>query len=431
MKRILTLLFCGMLLAGVSMAQYAGSASGSSTAAAEINGKINHQEGSGPPTSVNGTLGKDTYTDTATGDVYGVITTGTPATWRRISSGGYVTYTGNQTGLAADDKKIVKMNGSSITYTLPSPPPHANWSVAVQNIASSDLTIARNSLTINGGTSNITLKQYSVVFIWTDGTNYLSTVPLVAGANITLTPAVNGITIASTGGSSSGCVPSGSAGQLLSDSGTGTCNSIAAFSFATNTLTASSSAILDLSAAATSGIKLPGAFSTGILHITTTTGAITSSTIGTSDIAANAVTSAKHSVETTRRTVCLPIGANNGSALADADLGPQSRQFFLPYAGTLVEMEVAADAGTPNIILGRSRAGTVVNVVSAALATAASGGIACSSAAGGPGLDGATTCASTLQNTSWNVGDWVTLVSGTAGGTAKEMTACLTFVTVN
>lgn len=148
-------------------------------------------------------------------------------------------------------------------------------------------------------------------------------------------------------------------------------------------------------------------------------------------IANGTVTSAKQSVEPTRRTQCLIFGANNGSALVDADLGPQSRQYFLPYAATLVEMEVAGDAGTPNIILGRSRAGSIVNVVSAALATASAGGIACSNTGGTTGIDGATTCSATLQNTGWNAGDWIVAVSGTAGGTAKEMTACLTFVTVN
>ncbi len=129
-----------------------------------------------------------------------------------------------------------------------------------------------------------------------------------------------------------------------------------------------------------------------------------------------------------RRTQCLIFGANNATAvLADADLGPQSRQYFLPYAATLVEMEVAGDGGTPNIILGRSRAGSIVNLTSSALATAGSGGIACSNTGGTTGIDGATTCSNTLQNTSWNAGDWVVAVSGTAGGVAKEMTACLTF----
>src|SRR5205823_554891 len=54
---------------------------------AEINGKINHQEGSGAPSSVNCTLGKDLYTDTATGNMYGCTGTGTPGTWTLIGNG--------------------------------------------------------------------------------------------------------------------------------------------------------------------------------------------------------------------------------------------------------------------------------------------------------------------------------------------------------
>lgn len=132
-----------------------------------------------------------------------------------------------------------------------------------------------------------------------------------------------------------------------------------------------------------------------------------------------------------RRTACIVLGSNNASStLADADLGPQSRQYFINAAATATEIEVAADGGTPNIIIGRSRAGSIVNLTSAALATASSGGIACSNTGGTTGIDGATTCSSTLQNTSLNAGDWITLVSGTAGGAAKQMTACVTF-TVN
>ncbi len=189
----------------------------------------------------------------------------------------------------------------------------------------------------------------------------------------------------------------------------------------------------------TNGQLLAGAGSQAIA-ITNLTGDVTTSgtvattianlAVTTAKINTAAVTSAKQSVEPTRRTVCIVFGANNAvSVLADSDLGPQSRQYFLPWAGTLVETEVAADGGTPNIILGRSRAGVIANVVSGALATASLGGIACSNTGGTTGLDGATTCSNTLQNTGWNVGDWITAVSGTAGGVAKEMTACLTFIT--
>jgi len=64
-------------------AQYAPSASGSPVAAAEINGKINHREGSGAPSS-NCTVGKDVYTDTAAGSVYWCSATNT---WTKLQAG--------------------------------------------------------------------------------------------------------------------------------------------------------------------------------------------------------------------------------------------------------------------------------------------------------------------------------------------------------
>lgn len=125
---------------------------------------------------------------------------------------------------------------------------------------------------------------------------------------------------------------------------------------------------------------------------------------------------------TTRRLCSIPVGDTSGSAITNAQLGPQKRICIIPANGTILEMDVAADGGTPNVIVGRNRAGTTVNIVSAALATAASGGIACSNTGGTTGIDGATTCSSTLQNTGMNAGDYLELVSGTAGGTAKLMT---------
>jgi hypothetical protein len=147
-------------------------------------------------------------------------------------------------------------------------------------------------------------------------------------------------------------------------------------------------------------------------------------------IAANAVGSSKMAVVNTRRTICLPIGSKSASAaLADTDLA-DSDQYLVSAASTLVEITVRADGGTPNIILGRDRAGAVVNLTSAALATAASGAVACANGGGTTGLNGGTTCSATLQNTSLSAGDWILPVSGTAGGVAKQMSACLTW-TVN
>jgi hypothetical protein len=94
-------------------------------------------------------------------------------------------------------------------------------------------------------------------------------------------------------------------------------------------------------------------------------------------------------------------------------------------------MDVSADAGTPNIIIGKNHGGTISNIVSAALATAASGAIACSNSGGTLGLDGATTCGATLQNTTLARGDYLQEVSGTAGGTAKAMSVHVIYASVN
>lgn len=132
----------------------------------------------------------------------------------------------------------------------------------------------------------------------------------------------------------------------------------------------------------------------------------------------------------TYRSCDIPIGDTSGSAITNAQLGPQSRICFIPAASTIIEVDVNADGGTPNIILGRNRAGSISNILSTALATAASGGIACSNTGGTTGLNGATTCSGTLQNTSLSAGDYLEAVSGTAGGTAKFFVAHVIY-TVN
>lgn len=129
--------------------------------------------------------------------------------------------------------------------------------------------------------------------------------------------------------------------------------------------------------------------------------------------------------------VCdMAIGDAAGSALSNAQLGPQRRMCFIPQAATVVEINVAADGGTPNVIVGKRSGGTATDLLSAALATAAAGGIACSKTSAVTCLDGATTASATLQNTSLAAGDYLELVSGTAGGTAKLMTVHVVY-TIN
>jgi hypothetical protein len=147
-------------------------------------------------------------------------------------------------------------------------------------------------------------------------------------------------------------------------------------------------------------------------------------------IAANAVTSSKMAAVNTRRTCMIIIGKDNGSSLANADVAPQGRQCYIPFAGTVVEVTVAADSGTPSVVVARNHAGTLTDLVSSALSTAASGGLACSNLGGTTAIDGVTTCTNSIQNTSIAAGDWIETHTGTAGGTAKRLSIAVTY-TVN
>jgi hypothetical protein len=124
----------------------------------------------------------------------------------------------------------------------------------------------------------------------------------------------------------------------------------------------------------------------------------------------------------------IVAGADNALlALVNSDLGPQLDQCFVSQASTVLEIEVTADAGTPNVIPQQSLLGTPANLLSAALATAGAGAVACSNATGTTGFDGTTTCTNTLINASVPSGAWFGLTSGTAGGTAKRMSIAITY----
>lgn len=115
------------------------------------------------------------------------------------SGGTVVPKTANYTLLTGDSGSIFTFNNATLTATLPASPPTMPWIVGLKNINASPLTVARNGNTINGGTSNITLQQYQELTCASDtvtGANYVCGVPEVAGANVTLTPAANGITVA-------------------------------------------------------------------------------------------------------------------------------------------------------------------------------------------------------------------------------------------
>ena len=126
----------------------------------------------------------------------------------------------------------------------------------------------------------------------------------------------------------------------------------------------------------------------------------------------------------TRRTCMIIIGADNGGALANADIAPQGQQCYVSAASTIIEINVRADAGTPNVLLQRRRgAATVADLASAVLPTAAAGAAACAmSSTSQTCIDGTTSSGTvTLSNTGLNAGDWIETKSATAGGTAKRL----------
>lgn len=126
--------------------------------------------------------------------VSSVAVDGTADTTGTVQLGGEVTYTGNQTQAQSDCGKTIKMNGSSITLTLAATP-IAKCRFKVLNIHSTALTIGRNSLTINGGTSNPSLNQYQWADISTDGTNYFAAFPVSAGTGLAYTATAAGPTL--------------------------------------------------------------------------------------------------------------------------------------------------------------------------------------------------------------------------------------------
>lgn len=376
--------------------------------------------------------------------------TGTDSSSVAFGAGGTVVYTGAATG-SGITLATARLLGRTTASTG-----------AIEEISvGTGLTLSAGSLT-NAGVLSVA-KSGSAALV--------GAVTFTGGTNVTLTQSGNDISIAAAGGAGTGCVPIGTVGQLLTDSGAGACTSQSNFTIASSVLTLGSGGSIDMAAASvTAGLKIPTAAgavptadgfiainSTNHTHVwgsngstmvaaiaATSTGTATTcsnqfvravsgvavptcATVASADIASNAVTSAKLAVVNTRKTCTMVIGADNGSALADADIGPQGRQCFIPAASTVVEVTVAADGGTPNVIPRRNVAGTGANLVSSALATAAAGALACSKTTAVTGIDGATTCSATLQNTALAAGSWLEIISGTAGGTAKRMSVAVTY----
>lgn len=280
-------------------------------------------------------------------------------------------------------------------------------SVANADLVNSAITIAGHTVSL-GGSASMSAADL------TDGTSGTGAIAKVGSPAFTGT--VNGVNITLSGNITA---------ANLTPSGTLTDGALCKYTSSGNTIDctgAVSANVVTASGTLTSGALL---FGNGTKTATTgnLSGDVSTSGSGVTTLATKRIT----------RTCDIAIGDTSSStAITNAQLGPQKRICYIPYAATVVEVNVGADAGTPNVIVGVRPAAdnTVSNLVSSALATAASGGIACSNTGGTTGLNGTTTCSATLQNTSIAAGSYIELVSGTAGGTAKWMSAHIVY-TVN
>ena len=114
---------------------------------------------------------------------------------------GTVTYTSSQAASTSDNGKLVIMNCSgACAYTLPTSQPSTTWNAWVMSIGSTTATIVLGgSDTFNGSTSVPVLNRYRTLNVWANtatSTDYEGDAPLVAGSNMTFTPATNGLSLA-------------------------------------------------------------------------------------------------------------------------------------------------------------------------------------------------------------------------------------------
>ena len=96
------------------------------------------------------------------------------------------TKTTNYSASGTDAGRTLSFNGTNLTLTLPNPLPNPAWSICVNDLAATNLTISPNGLTLNGGGS-LSISTGQGVSISTDGTNYYY-VGGVSSSSGTVTP---------------------------------------------------------------------------------------------------------------------------------------------------------------------------------------------------------------------------------------------------
>lgn len=156
-----------------------------------------------PPTSVGSTFGLNwPGTLPTNGNCVNWNVSGSIAQWADAgapcgagASGGVLIKTSSYLVTNSDSGKLVVMNCSSAcTVTLPASP-SSTFNVGLESIGSTVATISLNSLNYNGNNAIPVFNSYRVIPAWSDGVGYYGHAPLIAGTNMTFTPAPNGMTL--------------------------------------------------------------------------------------------------------------------------------------------------------------------------------------------------------------------------------------------
>jgi len=132
--------------------------------------------------------------------------------------GGVNIQTVNYTPAVTDAGKLIVMNNSAsaLTVTLPNPPISSTWATTILNLAAgagSIVSVSRNGLTINGGTTTPVVLTNSTLAIFTDGVNYFTAQPLNMGQYST--SSVNDLAITGSGGTLSVNASNGAVGLSI------------------------------------------------------------------------------------------------------------------------------------------------------------------------------------------------------------------------
>lgn len=142
------------------------------------------------------------------------------------------------------------------------------------------------------------------------------------------------------------------------------------------------------------------------------------------------------------RTCMIVIGADNGSALVNADLSPQIALCKVPVAATIQEITVAVNNASSTTAIqlqkrhcstftsGACTAFTTTSLLSGTLAAAATAGAdACAkSTISTACFDGTTSSGTvTISATDIAAGDYIETVSCSADGTTKKVSISITY----